>query len=133
MSAKNRGTDAADAVRSAVDRTFQATVGQAQVTRGRAQEIVDELAQATSRVRDVLDDLRVATGDDVKELRAESRDLRRRVSALERRIDEAPAARRARSAKPASKGGAKRASASKRPARAGAAPKSRASDGKGSK
>lgn len=125
MSAKNRGADAADAVRTAVDRTFQATVGQAQVTRGRAQEIVDELAQATGRVREVLDDLRVATGDDVKELRAESRDLRRRVSALERRIDEAPAARRARSAKPAAK------RTSKRPA--AAASKSRTPTGKRSK
>lgn len=131
MSAKNRGADAADALRTAVDRTFQATVGQAQVTRGRAQEIVDELAQATGRVREVLDDLRVATGDDVKELRAENRDLRRRVSALERRIDEAPAARHARSAGPAAKGGAKR--ASKRPARAAAASKSRTSTGKRSK
>lgn len=84
MPAKNRGADAADAVRTAVDRTFQATVGQAQVTRGRAQELVDELAQATGRVRDVLDDLRVATGEDVRELHAETNELRRRVAALER-------------------------------------------------
>jgi polyhydroxyalkanoate synthesis regulator phasin len=80
---KPRG-DAADAVRSAVDRTFQATLGQAQVTRERAQELVDEVASAASRVRDVLEDLRVATGEDVRMLKARIETLERRVDQLER-------------------------------------------------
>jgi hypothetical protein len=71
--------EAADAVRSAVDQTFQATLG----ARGRAQELVDDLSTAASRVRDALEDVRLATGDDVKELQKQIRALERRVAALE--------------------------------------------------
>jgi len=45
-----RGTPA-DAVRHAVDQTFQAAAGQAQTTRDRAQELVDELAHTAGRLR----------------------------------------------------------------------------------
>jgi polyhydroxyalkanoate synthesis regulator phasin len=90
MAPRQRRGDAADAVRSAVDRTFQATLGQAQLTRERAQELVDEVAGAASRVRDVLEDLRVATGEDVRALRARIEELERRVDALERRGKRAP-------------------------------------------
>jgi len=45
--------EAADALRTAVDQTFQATLG------------------------------RIATGDDIKELRTELRELEKRVAALE--------------------------------------------------
>jgi polyhydroxyalkanoate synthesis regulator phasin len=86
--ASRRPGDAADTVRSAVDRTFQATLGGAQVTRERAQELVDDVAQAASRVRDVLDDLRVATGEDVRSLRSSIEALERRVSELERKSPE---------------------------------------------
>jgi polyhydroxyalkanoate synthesis regulator phasin len=86
--ASRRPGDAADTVRSAVDRTFQATLGGAQVTRERAQELVDDVAQAASRVRDVLDDLRVATGEDVRSLRLSIEALERRVSELERKSPE---------------------------------------------
>ena len=86
--ASRRPGDAADTVRSAVDRTFQATLGGAQVTRERAQELVDDVAQAASRVRDVLDDLRVATGEDVRSLRSSIEALERRVSELERSTPE---------------------------------------------
>ena len=72
-----------DAVRQAVDEAFQAAAGQAQFTRERAQEIVDELSGAAGRLRDVLDDLRPPTGDDVRELREEMRALAARVAALE--------------------------------------------------
>lgn len=81
----------ADSVRSAVERTFQATAGQAQVTRERAQELVDELSGATTRVREVLEDLRVATGEDVKALEAQIAKLEKRVAALEKK----PAPKRA--------------------------------------
>jgi hypothetical protein len=81
---KSRGrprnpAEAADTLRSAVDQTYQATLG----ARGRAQELVDDLATAAGRVREVLDDVRLATGDDVKELRKQIRTLERRVAALE--------------------------------------------------
>src|SRR5947208_9304988 len=79
-----------DAVRQAVDEAFQAAAGQAQFTRERAQDIVDELAGAAGRLRDVLEDLRPPTGDEVRELREEVRALAVRVAALEE----------ARSAKP---------------------------------
>src|SRR5882724_8915968 len=72
-----------DAVRQAVDEAFQAAAGQAQGTRERAQEIVDELAGAAGRLRDALDDLRPPTGDEVRELREEVRVLAQRVAALE--------------------------------------------------
>lgn len=91
-----------DTLRNAVDRTVQATVGQAQVTRERAQELVDELAGTAGRVREALDDLRLATGDDVKTLGS-------RLAALERRVAdlEAPANSRANQGGARSDGGAK--------------------------
>jgi polyhydroxyalkanoate synthesis regulator phasin len=84
MARRSKGGDAADAVRSAVDRTFQATVGQgAALTRERAQDLVDDVTQAAGRVRQVIDDLRLATGEDLNAIRSELRSLERRVSALE--------------------------------------------------
>jgi polyhydroxyalkanoate synthesis regulator phasin len=90
-----------DTLRNAVDRTVHATVGQAQMTRERAQELVDELAGTAGRVREALDDLRIATGDDVKTLRA-------RLDALERRVAELETpAGKARGGAKGSKAGAK--------------------------
>jgi polyhydroxyalkanoate synthesis regulator phasin len=87
MARRTRREEAAEAVRTAVDRTVQATVGQAQFTRERAQEVVDELASTAGRVRDALDELRIpVVGDDV-------RDLRARVEALEARVAELETAR----------------------------------------
>jgi hypothetical protein len=74
--------EAADALRAAVDQTFQATLG----ARGRAQELVDEIATMAGRVRGALDDLRLATADDVKELHQQIEALERRVAALERKV-----------------------------------------------
>lgn len=92
--------DVPDAVRDAVDRTVQATIGSAQLTRGRAQEAVDELVRtAESRagavgkaVRGAIDERRPATGDDMTEIRRELRSISRRLAAIERRLPaEAPA------------------------------------------
>jgi len=95
--------DAADQLRTAVDRTFQATVGQATASRGRAQEraqdIVEELSQAAARVRDALDDLRVATREDVKELGDRLSEIETRVARLEASSRKAPSPTRAK-AKP---------------------------------
>ena len=82
MAEKNSRTEA---VRSAVDQAFQATAGTAtQGARDRAQELVDELAQAAGRVREALDDLRPPTADDIKALRTDLEALEKRVAALEK-------------------------------------------------
>jgi polyhydroxyalkanoate synthesis regulator phasin len=92
-----------DAVRSAVDQAFQATADQAETARGRAQDIVDELAQAAGRVREVLDELRPPTTDELKTLRQSIDSLEKRVAALE--AEPKPAAARSTPArrKPAAK------------------------------
>ena len=79
-----------DAVRQAVDEAFQAAAGQAQFTRERAQDIVDELSGAAGRLRDVLEELRPAGTDDVRELREEVRALAERVARLEAKLTEEP-------------------------------------------
>jgi polyhydroxyalkanoate synthesis regulator phasin len=104
---RGRGTEAADAVRTAVDRTYQATVGQADVTRERAQEIVDELTQAASRVRSTLAELRVPTREELRALQDELAALERRVAKLERAREAGAQAAPKRPArkKPTTKGG----------------------------
>jgi polyhydroxyalkanoate synthesis regulator phasin len=76
---KQKGSDAADAVtavRTAVERTLQAT------TEGAAgKRLVDEITNTATRVRQTIDDLKVL--DDVRALRAEIEALGRRVAALE--------------------------------------------------
>lgn len=79
----DRKPNRADAVRQAVEDAFQTAAGQAQVSRGRAQDLVDELSGAAGRLRDVLDELRPPTGDDLAALRAEVRALAERVASLE--------------------------------------------------
>src|SRR4051794_16290153 len=73
--------DAVGAVRTAVERTFQATADGAQSTRTRAQDLVDEVAGAAGRVREMIEDIRVL--EDLKGLRTEVEALTRRVAALE--------------------------------------------------
>jgi polyhydroxyalkanoate synthesis regulator phasin len=87
----------ADAVRNAAVQAFQATAGQAGITRERAQELADELAHAAGRVIGALDELRPATADDVRSLRDDVRALRDDVRALEARLAalEAASTRRA--------------------------------------
>jgi polyhydroxyalkanoate synthesis regulator phasin len=85
----------ADAVRSAAVQAFQATAGQAGLTRERAQELADELVSAAGRLIGALDELRPASGDDMRSVRDDLRALERRVAALE-----AAAARPARKTKP---------------------------------
>lgn len=106
-----------DAVRGAAVQAFQATAGQAGVTRERAQELADELASAAGRLIGAFDELRPATADEVRALRTEVRELRERVAALETALKGplAPApSRSARAKSPA----AKRPAAAKGPAAA---------------
>lgn len=77
-----------EALRDAVERTLQATIGSAQLGRERAQEAVDELVRtAASRVREALEGQRPATHDDIRELRKELRAIGRRLEAIERRLE----------------------------------------------
>ena len=105
MAPRKKPSNRADAVRSAVDDAFSAAAGQAQVTRDRAQEIVDELSGAAGRLRDVLDDLRPPSGDELKALRDEVTALRREVKTLGERVarleqpPKAPAKRRSTATK----------------------------------
>lgn len=73
----------ADQVRSAVEQAFGATAqGTAPVAK-RAQDLADELVGAASRVRDMLEELRPPSPDEVTRLRERVADLERRVAALE--------------------------------------------------
>jgi polyhydroxyalkanoate synthesis regulator phasin len=98
----------ADAVRSAVDQavqsTFQATAEQAQVTRERAQELADELAGTAGRIRDMLDELRPPSADDVRAMRT-------RIDRLEARVAQLESAKASRRRTPATKPAASRAAA----------------------
>ena len=84
MAEKNSRTDA---VRKAVDQAFQSTAGSAgsatTQARDRAQDLVDELAQAAGKVREALDDLRPPTAEEIRALRADLRALEKRVAKLE--------------------------------------------------
>jgi polyhydroxyalkanoate synthesis regulator phasin len=90
-----------DAVREAVERTVQATLGSAQQTRDRAQGAVDDLVEAVDdvirgaesglarsqrAVRDATRDRLPATREDLKELRSELRRIARRLDAIEKRL-----------------------------------------------
>jgi len=83
-----------DAVRDAVERTIQATVGSAQITRERAQEAVDEIVRGAGagaeslrdRIAEAFDERRPATHDDLKEIRSELRAIGKRLDAIEKRL-----------------------------------------------
>src|SRR3954451_7469164 len=73
----------AETERSAAVQAFQSTAGQARITRERAQNLADELAQAAGRLIGAFDELHPATADDVRSLREQVPALEQRVAALE--------------------------------------------------
>src|SRR5919197_3939261 len=91
-------SDVVEAVRGAVERTFQATAGQTEGARDRGRTLLDEVASAAQRIRESFDDLRVL--EDVRGLRAEIQSLSERVAALEKAAAK-PATAAAAAAKPA--------------------------------
>src|SRR3954447_15500144 len=91
--------DVVEAVRGAVERTFQATTGGTEGARDRGRSLLDEVASAAQRIRESFDDLRVL--EDVRGLRAEIEALSRRVAELEKRQAAAPARAPRATAKPA--------------------------------
>lgn len=78
-----------DALRDAIERTLQATAGSAEAARGRAGELVDEVAR---RGRDARDDLarrgQVAGAELARRGQDAGAELTRRLEALERRLAE---------------------------------------------
>jgi polyhydroxyalkanoate synthesis regulator phasin len=77
-----------EAVRRAVEKTVQSTLGTAGASRERAQELADDVlrrASVADRLRDAIQELRMIgnAGEDIKELRAEVAALRKRVERLE--------------------------------------------------
>ncbi len=164
---KEKKASRSDAVREAVDQAFQATAREladaGQVTRGRATELADELVGVTrgrateiadelvgniTKLRDVLEDARPATAEEIREVRTELAALAARVGAIEaaqvatparkpsaarakpaRKAPAAkPAAARSAAAKPAAaKPAAAKPAATKRGASATGTPSSRAS------
>ncbi len=102
--AKKKPTSRTDAVRQAVDQAFQS-----QIPRERISELLDELGNTAGRLRGAVDDLRPASAEDVKALRAD-------VTALAARIDALEAA----AAKPKPKPAARRSTAKAKPAASGA-------------
>ena len=116
--------DVVEAVRGAVERTFQATAGGTEGARDRGRSLLDDVASAAQRIRESFDDLRVL--EDVKGLRTEIEALSKRVAELEKKQAAAPAAepakatptRRAPARKPAA------AKATAKPSAAGTAAKS---------
>jgi len=98
---KDKGRDPADvvdAVRGAVERTFQATTGGTEGARDRGRSLLDDVASAAQRIRESFDDLRVL--EDVRGLRAEIAALSKRVAELEKQTAR-PAAPAPAAAKPA--------------------------------
>src|SRR5918994_7067458 len=82
--------DVVEAVRGAVERTFQATAGGTEGARDRGRNLLDDVASAAQRIRESFDDLRVL--EDVRGLRAEIEALSKRVAELEKKQAAAPAA-----------------------------------------
>src|ERR671917_2970012 len=83
-------SDVVEAVRGAVERTFQATAGGTEGARDRGRSLLDDVASAAQRIRESFDDLRVL--EDVRGLRAEIEALSRRVAELEKKQAAAPSA-----------------------------------------
>src|SRR5918997_490988 len=111
-----QGSDAAsavEAVRSAIERTFQATTEGAAGTQKRTRALVDEVAHAAARIRETIEDLRVL--EDVRGLRREIELLSRRVTTLEGRLGSASPPSRPAKRSPST---AKRASTAKIKAKA---------------
>jgi len=93
-----------EALRAAVERTLAATAGSASQTRGRAQELLDDVAKrgqeareasalVTTRVVDAIQEMRLASGEDVRALDEQLASIERRVADLEQRLSDAPSGR----------------------------------------
>jgi polyhydroxyalkanoate synthesis regulator phasin len=97
-----------EALRAAVERTLAATAGSAAQQRGRAQELLDEVARrgqearasvtrhgqdareasssATARVIEAIREMRLATGEEVRAIGDEVRAIGEQLDTIERRV-----------------------------------------------
>jgi polyhydroxyalkanoate synthesis regulator phasin len=116
-------SDLPDALREAVERTVEATLGSAGRSREAARGALDDLAESVEGIRkdaesrlarsrrsvtEAIEGRRPATYDDIRELKAELRAVARRLDAIEERL-------------PARRGTAKRTAAKRAPAKRGPA------------
>lgn len=101
--------DLGEAIRTTLERTFQAYSEGAQSTGERTRAVIDEVAAAAARVRQTMTDTRVL--DELQGLRRDVEALAQRVAALES-AKPAPPARRTPARKPSTS--AKRGSTPKR-------------------
>jgi uncharacterized membrane protein YccC len=97
-----------DALRDAVERTVETTLGSAGRSRDAAQDTVEDLrkgaeqriARSRKAVAEAIDTRRPATYEDIRELKAELRAIGRRLDAIEERL---PARRKPATRKPAAR------------------------------
>jgi hypothetical protein len=80
---KRESGGVADGLRTAVERTIAATAGTAAETRGRAQELLDEVARRGQRTREGFGGIRFATAQELRALENRIADLESRLEALE--------------------------------------------------
>jgi hypothetical protein len=73
--------DLVETIRSTIERTFHAYAEGAQPIGERTRQVIDEVAAAASRIRQTMEEARVA--DEVRGLRREVEALAQRVTALE--------------------------------------------------
>ena len=73
----------ADSLRTAVERTLAATAGTASETRGRAQELLDEVARRGQRTREGLAGMRLASAQELRGVEQRLAGLEARLEALE--------------------------------------------------
>ncbi|MEY2513707.1 MAG: hypothetical protein QOJ89_1065 [bacterium] len=116
--AKKKPTSRTDAVRQAVDQAFQA-----QIPRERIGELLDELGHTAGRLRGAVDELRPASAEEVKTLKAEVDALTKRVASLEAAAKPKPPPRRPAAKRSTAASAAKPASTAKPRKPAAAKPK----------
>lgn len=98
--ANKKTTSRSEAVRQAVDQAFAT-----QIPRERISELLDELGHTAGRLRGAVDELRPASAEEVRTLRAEVQALAVRVAAVESAASLKPKSKpapRRTAAKPAS-------------------------------
>jgi polyhydroxyalkanoate synthesis regulator phasin len=79
-----------ESLRTAVERTLAATAGTAAETRGRAQELLDEVARRGQRTREGLAGMRVASVQELQSVEGRLGELEARIEALEIAMRAAP-------------------------------------------
>jgi hypothetical protein len=100
--------DLVETIRSTIERTFHSYAEGAQPIGERTRQVIDEVAAAAARIRQTMEEARVA--DEVRGLRREVEALAQRVTALES-AKPAPTTRRTSSGRPAAGSTAKPSSA----------------------